>query len=518
MEDSFDFSDYPYCISFYIDEEFVCIDGFNSGCTTGKQIKLHKASLLYDAATGQILGEEDNAYDQRPWEENGTIIYVENIFMELNKIYLKRKLLSYQKNLHDSIILYATVMFLRRAGSRFRTRFGIMGQRISSYHYAFNMPTHWDPTIKDELIWNLFVEAELVKEDDHRSRILFHDQVDIKLKVATSYHKGLRNSPYVMYGLKFLDNNLIITMDLFSVHHCSVVILKDKSPIRFIESIYFTAPLKYETSNGIKACLEARGIIADSKLIQQLNELVKKFSTPQSFDIVPDENTNKPFSAIEAENLGLREDQVISIQSITMEEVLIEVLDDIKVAIMEKMNIFSNYGHVLRWETIIALHHTLGSEKSCWNHFILFYLLRQWLIDYGMQRFNHVPLVVNKTSNCFATLKTIALIYCNNHQINEVVKSFITQQNPLILSDIAELSTEYFFSPVFLDRKLDYVMSIGNVSSERTVFICSLLEDHNRVKNTTDYVTCEIPGLMQYFVQPEIYRQGLLKIPKRSEA
>ncbi|KAI7893000.1 uncharacterized protein EV154DRAFT_502962 [Mucor mucedo] len=519
MEDSFDFSDCPYCISFYIDEEFVFIDGFNSGCTTGKQIELYKgkfcrASLLYDATTGQILGEEDTAYNQRPWEENDTITYVENIFMELNNIYLKRKLLSYQKNLHDSIILHATVMFLRRAGSRFRTRFGIMSQWISSYHYVFNMPTHWDPTIKDEIIWPLFVEAELVKEDDHRSRILFHNQVDIKLKVATSYHNGLRNSSYVMYGLKFLGNNLIITMDLFSVHHCSVVILKDKSPIRLIESIYFTVPLKYETSNGIEACLEARGIIADSNLIQQLNELVEEFSTLQCFVRVPEEYTYKPFSAIEAENLGLLEDQVISIQSITMQEVLIEVLDDIKLAIMEKMNIFSNYGHVLCWETIIALHHTLQSEELCWTHFILFHSLSQWLIDYGMQQFNHVPLVVNKTPNCFVTLETNTLLDCNNSQTNEVVESFINQQDPLILSDLAEPNTSDIFSTSHLDGKPSYVINI-DVSSERTGFICSILGDQNRVIGFTDYLICEIPSLTQYFVQPEIYQRGLLRIPTR---
>ncbi|KAI7893001.1 uncharacterized protein EV154DRAFT_502968 [Mucor mucedo] len=508
MEDCFDFSDYPYCISFYIDEEFVFINSFNSGSTIGKQKVIYekeefcRASLLYDAATGKILGEEDTAYNQRPLEENDTIIYVENIFMELNDIYLRRKSESYKDNLHDSTVLHAPVMFLRRAGSRFRTKFGITGLWNSSYHYVFNMPTHWDPTIKDELIWTLFVRAELVKEDDHRSRIVYHDQVDIK------------NGSYVMYGLKFLDNNLIITMDLISVNNSSKIILEDESYIRLLQSIYFTVPLKYETSNGIEACLKARGIIADSNLIQQLNERVEEFSTLQCFVRVPEEYTYKPFSAIEAENLGLLEDQVISIQSITMQEVLIEVLDDIKLAIMEKMNIFSNYGHFLRWETIIALHHTGHSEKSCWNHFILFYSLRQWLIDYGTQRFNHVPLVVNKTLNCFVTLETNKLSECNNSQTTEVVKSCTIQQDPLILSDLAEQRNDIICPPVFLDWKLDYAINI-DISSERTAFICSLLGDQNRVKESTDYLTCEIPSLMQYFVQPEIYQRGLLKIPTR---
>lgn len=145
-----------------------------------------------------------------------------------------------------------------------------------------------------------------------------------------------------------------------------------------------------------------------------------------------------------------------------MQEVLIEVLDDIKVAIMEKMNIFSNYGHVLRWETIIALHHTLQSEVSCWNNFILFYSLRQWLMDYGTQQFNHVPLVVNKTPNCFVTLETNTLVDCSNNQTNEVVKSFITQQDPLILSDLAKPNTSDIFSIAYLYGKLDYVINIGN--------------------------------------------------------
>ncbi|KAI7893003.1 uncharacterized protein EV154DRAFT_163762 [Mucor mucedo] len=204
MEGGFNYFECPYCISFYFDEEFVYASSFNSGSDIRHKLDLFKdeickASLIYDATTGQILGEENIAYTQRPSEDNDTIVYVENVFMELNGIYLKRKSLSYKSSFYDDNVLHTAVLFLRRVGNRFRTRIGILGQCISSYHYSLNMPPHWDPTIKDELIWNLFVEAELVRKDDHRGKIIFHDQIDTKLKVATMHYKGLRNGSYVIY-------------------------------------------------------------------------------------------------------------------------------------------------------------------------------------------------------------------------------------------------------------------------------------------------------------------------------
>lgn len=146
-----------------------------------------------------------------------------------------------------------------------------------------------------------------------------------------------------------------------------------------------------------------------------------------------------------------------------MQEIQLELLGsakDIFAGIMK--NVFSNYRHVLRWETIIALHYTHQSERSCWNHCFLFHSLKLWLIDYGEQHFGHVPLVFNKTPYCLVVLVTKSLIKCNNFKTNELVKSYTIQQDPLIISDLTEATTSKKFSTLFLDRTLNYVVHIGD--------------------------------------------------------
>lgn len=254
---------------------------------------------MYNAATEEILVLGSNSKNKRQSEENNqAIFYVDNIFKELNDIYLKKKeVCCYEYDVHDNIILHAVTIFLRDIVDDYRTKNTGVNGLHTSYYFAFFLPTNWDDEIREELIRPLFIRAGLITENDHSSRLLFFTQLELNFRlfqtivavgcnqIATEIKHGKQ---YIMYGLIFTETKFLVNLDLFSAHY-PPTIMKDIHVYctKSLKSNYFATSLDSNIESGIEACLKIRGFNTEAVPTRKmLHKLIKHYHNEEVIKFV----------------------------------------------------------------------------------------------------------------------------------------------------------------------------------------------------------------------------------------
>lgn len=191
---------------------------------------------MYDLASRKILKWADDAAAMSQSKENNqNVVYVDNIFMELNDIYLTRQQTfsnsEYDEHdQHDDLVLGAIKVFLQgfiEALDAHEKRSNL--SHLPDYHFSFLVPSNWDYGIRDGLIRPLFIGAGLITENDHKSRLLFFTRLESNFRyiqdtmpdnLCTLDTKTIRNgNQFILYELYFTENNLFVYLDLFSAHY-----------------------------------------------------------------------------------------------------------------------------------------------------------------------------------------------------------------------------------------------------------------------------------------------------------
>jgi hypothetical protein len=201
-----------------------------------------------------------SGYDADKWDwfekDRNTIFYVNNIFISLNDIYLKRKQSYYESDdVHDKMILIGLIMFLQRVKKDCVRGEDVTPGTYSNFHFAITIPTHWDYGIREELIRPLFIQAGLISKYEHQDRLLIFTQLESSFRYIQSVEdneyskmntKIGNGRQYIMYVLKLIDSNVIITLDFFSAHYPPITTVDDNFVTKALKSIYFTVPLDFE--------------------------------------------------------------------------------------------------------------------------------------------------------------------------------------------------------------------------------------------------------------------------------
>lgn len=215
-----------------------------------------KSSISYNAMTKEFLNVNGLDIRSLPDELSRYIYYVDNIFMDLNNLYLSRKQ-PYYKNrvdVHDEMLLLGVDMFLRNLLDQCPLDKSVYQRTFSDYHFTIILPTHWDFEIREELIRPLFIKAGLIQKDDNHDRLLFFSKLESNFR----YIKSLDDcelkigNKYLMYGLNRIGDNLIIALDYFTLHYPLVTAVDCYYVIKELKSVYVTVPVCPEIKYGNK--------------------------------------------------------------------------------------------------------------------------------------------------------------------------------------------------------------------------------------------------------------------------
>lgn len=227
-------------------------------------------------------------------EEKRSIVYIENAFMELNNIYLKKN------NGADAefvdIILHTIDQSLRKLVEINDLKGKVFSLFETSYHhFSLLVPTDWDYEIREKLLRPMFIRADLIKKDDEKNRLVFFTKNESIFSYIQS-PKCIENNPiykksinvgkkYVTYGINFTCSTISVSLDVFSAQY---------PPEASIDTYYIPKPIKSECfeisldsilKNIIKKSLENNGfdILQATKGKEVLNALVYTYTYMVSY-------------------------------------------------------------------------------------------------------------------------------------------------------------------------------------------------------------------------------------------
>jgi hypothetical protein len=92
---------------------------------------------------------------------------------------------------------------------------------LSNLHYAFIVPTHWDTKIRDEIFRPIFVQANLIEDDDNLDKLQFFTELECTLHY-------MREPDYLSQMSKELVKDRLYLMLNFLNSSCSYTIFEVK--------------------------------------------------------------------------------------------------------------------------------------------------------------------------------------------------------------------------------------------------------------------------------------------------
>lgn len=241
------------------------------------------------------------------------IVYVEDMFLELYKIYQKAysggsydpyilSVADHPKcDKYDTIILNAVKSFFKDALYKFPselgTKFPLLPEEITNqiglfHRFAFFLPPHWNQEVK-KFIRFLFVEAELIEKEDYREQLVFFNQLETIFRYLQSpslmEHEKMNlrieyGRQYTIAGLKVINDTLHVSFNLFSAQYPPLNQPDvDTYVARLLNSVDFTIPLRSHLETGLVNCLKEKGLKSSilRKLLEQYEqqEVIKGFIT-----------------------------------------------------------------------------------------------------------------------------------------------------------------------------------------------------------------------------------------------
>lgn len=139
---------------------------------------------IYDKQSEKMLywGDEAKKHVEEKFEG---VCILTNFLSNLYRIYQKKK---EDRNSEDLLVLkiigiFFKLMFVKLINNLTSNKEMLIAQIIttSNFYYAFIVPTEWDHTIREEIIRQIFIEANLLDKTDHSGRLLFLTRLDCSL-------------------------------------------------------------------------------------------------------------------------------------------------------------------------------------------------------------------------------------------------------------------------------------------------------------------------------------------------
>lgn len=196
---------------------------------------------------------------------------------ELNRIHQKEIL-----DDKDNFFLRAVSDYLRLLlNDRKKALEKQIGNPKISFHYLFIVPTEWDIEIRENLLRPIFIQANLISQQDHNNKLLFFTQLEsiFQLIQSKEYKKKHGNNEsfhqgeqYIICRLAIGQETLSATVDLLRAEYSSIDIVDATLVPNLIQSTDISMN-NDDVKNDIKRVLKSK-IFPDTDCAKEDNALV----------------------------------------------------------------------------------------------------------------------------------------------------------------------------------------------------------------------------------------------------
>jgi hypothetical protein len=217
------------------------------------------ACIVYNKERTKILDWGNSAFEEKYKESIGEeeTIYMDNFMNELHRIYPKYKIDPYDKD--ALLVLQSVTDFILKMVGNLKTRWleavGKENTSVIKFHFVFVVPTHWEYSIREDMLRPLFIATKLMSKRDHPNRLFFFTKVDTILQLIQhpnyikklGIHETVRKSQqYLMCGLSLAEERLTINLDSFELKDSLLAARSTTSTLipRIFKSACFTIDFK----------------------------------------------------------------------------------------------------------------------------------------------------------------------------------------------------------------------------------------------------------------------------------
>ncbi|KAI7891570.1 uncharacterized protein EV154DRAFT_481213 [Mucor mucedo] len=454
LTDFYDYSVHRHCVTFGFDEKGAHAGIFFTSKSSGDSPDngpRRRCCILYNVATKEILERDyDTANEMILKNKDPNVFYVDNIFMRLYGIYQKK-----EKDNHDEIILHAVGVFMRKLVDEYQSNLSCERESYMPFHFGFLVPTHWDHAIRTEIIRPLFVQTKLINKDDDDRRLLFLTRLESamtdiqhseKKMVERKNIEMVHGKKYILYDLKFDEEDLNVGLDLFSTHQPPPSSVYPYFETKILQTLIVKIPLNSDMEHGIEECLKKRNFgFKTTRSIEILNALVnhykhhkfifsekdkdeyvyqeKQLYKYQPFKALFDKD-NKPEATLLIKKCDLTQEEIESIQSITTKEIHKDLFTSAEKAIVSSVERLKRYEDsrlrtgifsVLDMPLFSSYNLRFNDEFHVYASWLLFTWLKDFFKEHGVSELKS-QFVENRDSNLRYQIK-----------LEDMMKGFQTQ-------------------------------------------------------------------------------------------
>ncbi|KAG2194925.1 hypothetical protein INT47_005601 [Mucor saturninus] len=431
-------------------------------------------------------GEEaDDAYEK---EENRgpDIVYIKNVFMEINRIY-KRPKEDGMISTHDLFVLRGVREFLRSAFTE------CTSSMRANYHLAITLPTHWDLKIREKVIRELFITSKLVRLTDHQDKLLFYSQLESDFcylqSEANNKHCGINEKfvngkRYMLCTLALMDNHQCIHLDLFTAHYPPATSTNDYFVPRLIKAIRFRVVCKLKIDiNDIATCLKRHNIHTKLDILKQLmsdyeNRVHPLFQNPKKYPW----NKIFDFQPFEQSFLGTRayKNDLIppKVRLLTVKDIYKDKLDIMEKAFGEQMQCL--------WRSNsdgkpVSILNNLR-ETQCFEDLLLLGFLKDWLVRFGKAH-NYGLMSFGVSRSLCAKYSFERTMHGSVIRIKQQLKESSIIREPIVIPSYQQVDC---FSD---NSKLSTIVNI-DVLPKSIKFAYASVERNSHVRTSFNYNQC----------------------------
>ncbi|KAI7894368.1 uncharacterized protein EV154DRAFT_478346 [Mucor mucedo] len=157
-----------------------------------KRAKESKLAIVCNSSDGNILYQGDSADEEWKLQENReNNVYVRNVFLELGMNFLNTQDGESNKNdIHHKAAVQGIIRALEEEIEHWEKK---LNSSRTQFQYVFNVPTHWDYAIREELIRPIFIQAAFIDKHDH-GRLIFFTRLESTFRFIQSEDKSFEKT------------------------------------------------------------------------------------------------------------------------------------------------------------------------------------------------------------------------------------------------------------------------------------------------------------------------------------
>ncbi|KAG2208760.1 hypothetical protein INT47_007859 [Mucor saturninus] len=464
MEEYYDYSRHKFCITFdfsnigIASRKIAVNDHFESKVHVHDD-KIAIYSFLYDTATKTIVARGTSVEREKKnfKGQQKDLFYAPNIFSEL-----------YKRTANDKIFLQEAIRALKQEVEYWKKE--LNSSDNMDFYYAYTLPANWD----HEIIWSLFIKANLVQKNEAQGRLMFFSELEIAFRHVQTiqtmcFMETDHGDQFIICSLDF-QNTVNVNLTLVSAQVPPITTADDKFAPRFLNETHFTIPSGAQKSLDNLTYQE----VLSCQPFYGLSELYEK-------------------------QYNLKKIEIDVLQSLTVDDIYKDLYASAETEFMDKLQ-FLLLGVTERKDRLMIIFYQ-DELKHNFESVVILKLIEKWSKTYSEEQVDSFELIEK-----YEKLSFLFEVQYRQDGLTDLVgnqmQEFNIRRDPIIISQ--DITTE--------EPESCYFVNI-DISSKQTNATFTHLDVDNQVKKL-EQIKC-MKSLESFITRPDFNQKPVLHLTRR---